>query len=63
MIIGPLARPLAHMLTAGLMLSGSAWVATAQSHDDHTIALSSQPRKPTPQESAAVISERWGCIS
>lgn len=52
MKIGPLARP-GHALIAVLALSGSAWVAGAQTHDDHT-GTASQPHKPNPQESALV---------
>jgi hypothetical protein len=55
MQIAPLARPLGHSLIAVLMLSGSAWVAGAQTHDDHGgPQLTSQSRRPTPQQNALV---------
>ena len=53
MKIGRLARPLVCSVAAGLMLAGSAWVASAQSHDDHA-GQAAPARKPSPQENALV---------
>lgn len=54
MKIGRLARPFAHSLIAVLMLVSSAWVAAAQTHDDHAPGFTSQHQKPTPQQNALV---------
>jgi hypothetical protein len=58
MQIGRLARPFAHSLIATLMLSTSARLAGAQTHDDHGANVPSQPHKTTPQESALVKAVR-----
>ncbi len=58
MQIGRLARPLAHAMIAVLVLSTSATLARAQSHDDHGFSGTPQPHKPTPQESALVEAVR-----
>jgi hypothetical protein len=49
-------RPLGHSSIALLMLASSAWMAGAQTHDDHGPMLASQSRehRPTPQQSALV---------
>jgi len=56
MKIGRFTRPFANMLAAALMLSSSAGLALAQSHDDHfgTIGL----QKPNPRENELVRAVR-----
>jgi hypothetical protein len=58
MQIGRFARPLTHSLIAVLMLSSSALLAGAQTHDDHAVAPTAQPHKPNPQENALVKAVR-----
>ena len=50
MTIGPLTRLLTRAVIAGLVLSSTAWVARAQTHDDHAGAR----HKPGPQDAALV---------
>jgi hypothetical protein len=58
MQIGRFARPLTHSLIAVLMLSSSALLAGAQTHDDHAVSPTGQQHKPNPQENALVKAVR-----
>jgi hypothetical protein len=60
MQIAPLAKPLGHSMIALFMLAGSAWTASAQSHDSHGPMLASQSHshRPTPQQNALVKAVR-----
>src|SRR6187401_755310 len=51
-------RPLAHALTAALMLTASTTIAGAQGHDDHGPNGPSSQRKPTAQDNALVKAVR-----
>jgi hypothetical protein len=53
-----LSRLLERATIAALLLAGSAWIAGAQTHDDHMMTSASQQHQPNPQESALVQAVR-----